>query len=530
MEILKKLLDETLNKRLNRLENRNIIQFSDLKISKLEYTKMDKNVSNIKIVPRPIKTIKTMKRDVSADNIKDKKRFERNNRPNYMKPLNKSKTINRFDIAKSAEPKKPKIKKIVTKNSAIIPSYMQNTASNLKKEKNKIHNQYYNLRVQKEKDFNSNRTTIENNRSKTPDPNFKKKSIKKNDNINNKNLKNSNFDSNNLSIKKTYFEENNTNKNDIKNSIINNQIDKIENLKENIIVIDEKKENNEKINNEIKNIEIKNNEIKKKNLNNNNNNKFENLLIENNNKMLEIICNYLDFKDKLNFFFVSKKLLPNFFNLIENFYKDFKKLNNITIYTINDKIENIKLRYSENLEKEMNFKISEGSEKAIQLLNEDYYKKSFKNKKIIENENKIEIILVYKIFFQFLKNDIVNIKNINNFWNETCEYINNNSNGRIGDFIIEKGKEFDFSAENLYKIKKLVNGNEEKMKNKYYSERDGGTGLFVFLIKDALEFCGLIENEKKSCPKIMLNYYEYVQNLNDKIVNYINKLKDKYKY
>ncbi len=259
MEILKKLLDETLNKRLNRLENRNIIQFSDLKISKLEYTKMDKNVSNIKIVPRPIKIIKTMKRDVSADNIKDKKRFERNNRPNYMKPLNKSKTINRFDIAKSAEPKKPKIKKIVTKNSAIIPSYMQNTASNLKKEKNKIHNQYYNLRVQKEKDFNSNRTTIENNRSKTPDPNFKKKSIKKNDNINNKNLKNSNFDSNNLSIKKTYFEENNTNKNDIKNSIINNQIDKIENLKENIIVIDEKKENNEKINNEIKNILLKGN-------------------------------------------------------------------------------------------------------------------------------------------------------------------------------------------------------------------------------------------------------------------------------
>ena len=299
-------------------------------------------------------------------------------------------------------------------------------------------------------------------------------------------MKNSNFDTNNLSIKKSYFEENSTNKNDIINSIINNQNGKIENLKENIIVVDEKKENNEKINNGIKNVEIKNNEIK--NINNNNNNKFENLLFENNNKMLEIICNYLDFKDKLNFFFVSKKLLPNFFNLIENFYKDFKKLNNITIYTINDKIENIKLRYSENLEKEMNFKISQGSEKAIQLLNEDYYKKSFKNKKLIENENKIEIILVYKIFFQFLKNDIVNIKNNINFWNETCEYINNNSNGRIGDFIIEKGKEFDFSAENLYKIKKLVNGNEEKMKNKYYSERDGGTGLFVFLIKDALEF------------------------------------------
>ena len=515
MEILSKLLNETLNKRLNRLENRNKTQISDLKSSKEAYTKMDKCVSNIKIISKPIKT---MKRDVSADNIRNKKRFERNNhKPNYMKPLNKSRTINRFEI-KSAEPKKPKkIKKNFVKNSNKVPSYMQNTASNSNKEKNKIHNQYYNLRIQKEKDF-SNRTTIEKNRSKTPEPNFKKSSIKKNDSNLNKSIKNSNFNINNIDIKKSI------NKNDIYNSMIDNK-------NESLFLKEEKKElkNIEKINNEIRNEELKKNEIKN-NEKNDNNNKIENLLIENNNKILEVICNFLDFKDQLNFFFISKKFLPNFFNLIENYYKNFKKLNNITIYTINDKIENIKLKYSENLEKEMNFKINEGSEKAIQLLNEDYYKKSFKNKKSIENENKIEIILVYKIFFQFLKNDIVNIKNNNNFWNETCDYINNNSNGRIGDFIIEKGKEFDFSAENLYKIKQLLNGNEEKMKNKYYSERDGGTGLFVFLIKDALEFSGLIENEKKSCPKIMLNYYDYVQNLNDKIVKYINKLKEKYKY
>jgi len=521
MEILTKLLNETLNKRLVRLENRNKTQILDLKTSKEAYTKMDKYVSNIKIVSRPIKT---MKRDVSADNIRKKKsKIESNNKPNYMKPLNKSKTINRYEI-KSAEPKNPKkIKKNVVKKNGEVPSYMKNTSSNLKKEKNKIHNHYYNLRIQK---FNSNRTTIEENRSKTPEPNFNKSLINKNESVLNKTNINSNFDINNIDTKKSI------NKINIYNSMINNKHGNIDNLKENNInLIDEKKDpkNNEKINTEIKNEKLKNNEIKNYEKNDNNN-KIENLLFEDNNKILEIICNYLDFKDKLNFFFISKKFLPNFFNLIENFYKNFKNLNNITIYTINDKIENIKLKYSDNLEKEMNFKINQGSEKAIELLNEDYYKKSFKNNKLIEDENKKEIILVYKIFFQFLKNDIVNIKNNNNFWSETCNYINNNSNGRIGDFIIEKGKEFDFSAENLYKIKKLLNGNEEKMKNKYYSERDGGTGLFVFLIKDALEFSGLIENEKKSCPKIMLNYYEYVQNLNDKIANYISKLKEKYKY
>ena len=174
MEILTKLLNETLNKRLVRLENRNKTQILDLKTSKEAYTKMDKYVSNIKIVSRPIKT---MKRDVSADNIRKKKsKIESNNKPNYMKPLNKSKTINRYEI-KSAEPKNPKkIKKNVVKKNGEVPSYMKNTSSNLKKEKNKIHNHYYNLRIQK---FNSNRTTIEENRSKTPEPNFNKSLIKK---------------------------------------------------------------------------------------------------------------------------------------------------------------------------------------------------------------------------------------------------------------------------------------------------------------------------------------------------------------
>jgi hypothetical protein len=532
MEILSKLLNEMLNKRLNRLENRNKFQIADLKLAKTAYTQMDKNISNIKILPHPIRNsrtpLKTLKRDVSADVIINKKYANKNgknnNKPNYMKPLNKSRTMNRYEITKSAEPTKPrKNKKVVVNPTGAIPSYMQGTASNSNKEKAKIHNQYYNLRVQKEKDLNSNRNTMEKNRSKTPEPNVNKKFIKKSDNNTNKNNRNNSIKNsiletnNNINTKQTNIEEINDIKKVINNtvSIINKHNEIIENINETKFII----ENNSQI--------INNNAIINNNENNISKNEEKKLNLFENDNIFEIICNYLDDEDKLNLFLISKKYLPKILDVIENIYKKFKNINNITIYTINDKIEKIKLAYNENLESEMPFKINEGSEKAIQLLNEDYYGKSFK-KKIIENEKK-EIFLVYKIFFQFLKDDIVKIKDNNIFWKETCDYINKNSNGRIGDFIINKGKEFDFTAENLYKIKKLVSGNEEKMKNKYYSERDGGTGLFVFLIKDALEYCGLIENKNKSCPKIMLNYYEHVQNLNNKILNYINELKNKVK-
>ena len=47
---------------------------------------------------------------------------------------------------------------------------------------------------------------------------------------------------------------------------------------------------------------------------------------------------------------------------------------------------------------------------------------------------------------------------------------------------------FDFSPKNIYEIKKIINGNLEKIKPNIYSRICGTTGLLIFLIKDTLEY------------------------------------------
>ena len=134
--------------------------------------------------------------------------------------------------------------------------------------------------------------------------------------------------------------------------------------------------------------------------------------------------------------------------------------------------------------------------------------------------------MVYRLFFQLLKNN--NICKINNdklFWLEASEYILNNSNGKLGDFFKESINNFDFSFKNTYEIKKIINGNEEKIKPTFFSKYCRTTGLAIFLIKDSLEYLGIIHNPKKNIPCILLKYLEYIKDIENKIERYINDIK-----
>jgi hypothetical protein len=57
---------------------------------------------------------------------------------------------------------------------------------------------------------------------------------------------------------------------------------------------------------------------------------------------------------------------------------------------------------------------------------------------------------------------------------------------------------FDFSNINIYKINKLVEKNNAKIAPAYFSKICATTGLFIFLIKDALEYAGIIYQDKKT--------------------------------
>ena len=257
-------------------------------------------------------------------------------------------------------------------------------------------------------------------------------------------------------------------------------------------------------------------------------NKFNKYLISSDGKKIVfLICSFLDDKEAINFLSYSKKLLGHLIYYLDGLYNKLLYINNINISnTIENEINNIKKKYSESdLDSpKYAFSLSKGSVKALDLLNEESYNKIFKKKKLEPPLDKI--LLVYRIFFQLIgKEDLVNINDNKQFWEKTRNYILDNNKGKTGDFFKEYINEFNFTNKNIYKLKKLIFGVEDTLKPLNYEDICKTTGLVIFIIKDSLEYCGLIHNDKKTMPSIYINYLEYIQNIISKLKEYIEKLK-----
>ena len=67
---------------------------------------------------------------------------------------------------------------------------------------------------------------------------------------------------------------------------------------------------------------------------------------------------------------------------------------------------------------------------------------------------------------------------------------------------------FDFSPQNIYAIRKIIGNKVSKINPSYFGSLCGTTGLFIFLIKDALEYAG-ITSEKKTQPTLIYNTLKY---------------------
>ena len=105
-----------------------------------------------------------------------------------------------------------------------------------------------------------------------------------------------------------------------------------------------------------------------------------------------------------------------------------------------------------------------------------------------------------------------------------CKYILDNiKDDKIGDLFKDIVNNFDFSQENIFQLKNIVKGNEDKLKPKYYSKICQTTGLIIFLVKDILDYLGLNQN-KKSSPAIMLANLEFLEKMKTKIPNYLKVL------
>ena len=138
-----------------------------------------------------------------------------------------------------------------------------------------------------------------------------------------------------------------------------------------------------------------------------------------------------------------------------------------------------------------NLNLNKGTLKAIKLLNEEIFCRLFFEDKI---PNK-DVILVYKVYFQLINyKEISNLFNNNSddiIWKKCLIYFRNN-HGKISEILKNniEGEKILLNGENLYKIYKLTENNIIKFCSGYFSKLCGTTGLFIFYIKDILDFLG----------------------------------------
>ena len=193
--------------------------------------------------------------------------------------------------------------------------------------------------------------------------------------------------------------------------------------------------------------------------------------------------------------------------------------------TIEDKINYFKNKYSEEeLNKPyLNFEMSKGTVKAIQLLNNEEYIKIFNLNNLDDELN--EIYIIYRCLCYLInQKEIAEIKSDKLFWSKFCEFINENSKGKIGDFINELSKNLNFDDKNGLLLEKLVCDIKNKIVPSYYCKICTTTGLFSFLIKDALEYNGVLSLNKKTQVSRLYHNLEYTKTIIDQVNKYINYL------
>ena len=238
----------------------------------------------------------------------------------------------------------------------------------------------------------------------------------------------------------------------------------------------------------------------------------------------ECLHNILIFLNKSDIFQI-KNCSKYFHTSIINY---FIKLLDIEKIKILEKKNNLNLKENEtyhNLELK-NLILNKGTLKAIKLLNEEIFCRLFFEDKI---PNK-DVILVYKVYFQLINyKEITNLYKNNSediIWDKCRIYFRNNF-GKISEILLNNivEKKIFLTGENLYKIFKLIENDVNKFCSGYFSKLCGTTGLFIFYIKDILDFLGF-SNEKKFQNNLYCCLYEIISYIDSKI-NILNSFSSK---
>ena len=216
------------------------------------------------------------------------------------------------------------------------------------------------------------------------------------------------------------------------------------------------------------------------------------------NKCFIQVFKYLTNKDIYSFSLINKSSgICSLYFLLNNF------LNKIDY--LNSKKSSFKIRYAElisSLIKEeiiSNKILSNNSKSGLRILNSPHYINTFNNPIEYFTKNK-NCLFIYKMLFQFSTNKIP-IDNDNIFISSMLEEIKNKTETKksIRDFIYNLiDKNIDFSFDNIIKCKQIMNQygiNNMEISN--MGEFDRPTTIIGYVVRDIMEFIGLIKSEEK---------------------------------
>ena len=237
------------------------------------------------------------------------------------------------------------------------------------------------------------------------------------------------------------------------------------------------------------------------------------------------IFDFLDFKDRVMFSGIHKGFKNERIYLLNTKREEaIASLELNERETINDRLNKFMTSYSSNEYKQplSQFTIARNSATAIVSIDKETFSKLFKQKTL--DIKLSEIYIVYRVLFLlFGEQKIAEIVDDGEFWEKCIEYLNTNGGNKIGSFILEKSKSFDFSKNSIYLINKLLVGIKPNFTTAHFSKVNGTTGLLMFIIRDALEYAGIIVTKRTPKSRIYNNLV-YYKNLIENLTNFIDYL------
>ena len=240
------------------------------------------------------------------------------------------------------------------------------------------------------------------------------------------------------------------------------------------------------------------------------------------------ILQFLTKKEKLELFSCNKTLAKLNIQILKDTITSYKKAYEILIgETIDDKIKQLEEKYTKDELNEpiKNFELSRGAIKAIGLLEDELYMRLFIRP--VQEKQLDEIVIIYRIFCIFLgKEDFTQIKSDKIFWEKFSQFVlDSKGNKKLSQFCNESVNKFIFDNKNILKVKEMAVDISEKLKPKYWSKICPTTGFFAFIIKDIVEYTGIIEDKKTQPSRIKANYI-YVKGLFEQMNKFVKFLEE----